>query len=140
MGIADDPDVDDYYTRARGFPIIYSPDDDPEVIEEMHVAAAELKKGGDDSEHEAGGDSDRESSTEDETTSDEGEDCAEEDWVDEDENVGEASAGPSKQKRKRKTLLSVDRVRGSFIIVCQFLMLTKMCPSATRHRGGYSSN
>ena len=46
MGIADDPDIDDYYTRARGFPIAYSPDDDPEVVEEMHIAAAELKKGG----------------------------------------------------------------------------------------------
>ena len=39
MGIADDPDVDDYYTKARGFPIAYSPDDDPEVIEEMCIAA-----------------------------------------------------------------------------------------------------
>jgi hypothetical protein len=35
MGIADDPDVNDYYTKARGFPITYSPDDDPEVVEEM---------------------------------------------------------------------------------------------------------
>ena len=46
MGIADDPDIDDYYTRARGFPIAYSPDDNPEVVEEMRIAAAELKKGG----------------------------------------------------------------------------------------------
>ena len=57
MGFADDPDVDDYYTRARGFPIAYSPDDDPEVVEEMRIAAAELKKGGDDSEDEATKDS-----------------------------------------------------------------------------------
>ena len=66
----------------------------------MCVAAAELKKGGDDSEHEAGGDSDRECSSDDETTStgDKGEDCVEEDLVDEDENFDEASAGPSKQK------------------------------------------
>jgi hypothetical protein len=46
MGFADDPDVDDYYTRARSFPITYSPDDDPEVVKEMCIAAAELKKGG----------------------------------------------------------------------------------------------
>jgi hypothetical protein len=31
MGIADDPDIDDYYSRAQGFPITYSPYDDPEV-------------------------------------------------------------------------------------------------------------
>ena len=41
MGIADDPDIDDYYTKAHGFPITYSPDNDPEVIEEMHIAKAE---------------------------------------------------------------------------------------------------
>ena len=46
MDIADDPDIDNYYTRARSFPITYSPDDDPEVVEEMHIAAAELKKRG----------------------------------------------------------------------------------------------
>jgi hypothetical protein len=45
MGIAPDPNVDDYYTKARGFPITYSLDDDPEVIKEMPIAAAELKCG-----------------------------------------------------------------------------------------------
>jgi hypothetical protein len=53
MGIADDPDVDDYYTRACHFPITYSPDNDPEVVEKMCIAVAELKKGGDNSEDEA---------------------------------------------------------------------------------------
>ena len=77
MGIADDPDVDDYYTRAPGFPIAYSPDDDPEVVEEMRIAAAELKKGGDNSKDEATKDS--ENSSDDETASDEGEGGAEED-------------------------------------------------------------
>ena len=57
MGIADDPDVNDYYTRACGFPIAYSPDNDPEVVEEMCIAAAELKNVGDDSEDEATKDS-----------------------------------------------------------------------------------
>jgi hypothetical protein len=113
MGIADDPDVDDYYTRARGFPIAYSPDDDPEVVEEMRIAAAELKKGGDDSEDEAT--NDLGNSSDDETASDEGEGGAEEDWVDEDENVGEVNPGPS--KRNKKMLSSVDKVRVSYCLV-----------------------
>ena len=106
MGFADDPDVDDYYTRARGFPIAYSPDDDPEVVKEMRIAAAELKKGADDSEDEATKDS--EISSDDETASDEGEGGAEEEWADEDENVDELNPGPS--KRNKKMLSSVDKV------------------------------
>ena len=31
MGFADNPNIDDYYTRVRGFPITYFPNDDPEV-------------------------------------------------------------------------------------------------------------
>jgi hypothetical protein len=45
MGIADDPDIDNYYSRACGFPVTYSPDDDLEVVEEMCIAVAELKRG-----------------------------------------------------------------------------------------------
>ena len=112
MGIADDPDVDDYYTRARGFLIAYSPDNDPEVVEKMCIAAAELKKAGDDSEDEATKDS--ENSSDDETASDEGEGGAEEDWADEDENVGELNPGPSKCK---KILSSVDKVCVSYCLI-----------------------
>lgn len=68
MGIADNPNVDDYYTKARGFSIAYSPDDDLEVIEEMRIAAAELKRGDDANEREG---SNKESSSDDETTSEE---------------------------------------------------------------------
>jgi hypothetical protein len=102
MGIADDPDVDDYYTKSRGFPINYSPDDDPEVVEEMRIAAAELKKGGDDSE-----DENIEGSTEESSSEDGNDGVVEEDWADEDEvepTIGQA-------KRKRKILSSVDKVR-----------------------------
>jgi hypothetical protein len=105
MGIADDPDIDDYYSRARGFPLTYSPDDDPEVVEEMRIAAAELKKGSDDSEDDATKGS--ESLNDDETDSGEGKGGAEEDWADED--------GPS--KRNQKTLSSVDKVRVSYHLV-----------------------
>lgn len=45
MGAAEDPDVEDYYTKSRSFPLTYSPEDDPEVIEDMRVAAAELERG-----------------------------------------------------------------------------------------------
>src|ERR1700692_2176221 len=105
MGIADDPDIDDYYSRARGFPITYSPDDDPEVIEEMRIAKAELKKGGDDEDMEGAG---GESSSEDDTTSEEDGEVGAEDWVDEGEEAEESSAGQS--KCKHKVLSSVDKV------------------------------
>jgi hypothetical protein len=120
MGIADDPDVDDYYTKASGFPITYSPEDDPEVTEEMHIAAAELKKGNDDSEDEAMEASGERSSSEDETSNDEVDEGAEEDWVDEpDEDTDKSSAGAPKWKQK-KILTSVDKVHALSIIVFVF--------------------
>ena len=99
MGIADDPDINDYYNKARGFPIVYSPDEDPEVMEEMHIAATELKNGGDgsDAEELTG----HEDSSDDETTSDEDVHKDKEDgWVDDDgdENEDEEVQG-GKQKR-----------------------------------------
>jgi hypothetical protein len=116
MGIADDPDVDDYYTRACGFPTTYSPDDNPEVVEEMHIAAAELKKGGDNSEDEAMEDSLASLSDDsDGVASGEGKGGAEEDWEDENENAGKSSAGPS--KRNQKTLSSVKKVCESYCLV-----------------------
>jgi hypothetical protein len=45
IGAAEDPDVTDNYNKARAFPIAYSADDDPEVVDEMNIAAAELKEG-----------------------------------------------------------------------------------------------
>jgi len=48
MGAADDPDVEDYYEKSRSFPLMYSPEDDLEVIEDMQVTAAELEKGSND--------------------------------------------------------------------------------------------
>ena len=105
MGIADDPDIDDYYSRAQGFPITYSPNNDLEVVEEIRITAAELKKGSDDSEDNAMQGS--ESSSDDETDSSEGKGGAEEDWADED--------GPS--KHNQKTLLSVDKVCVSYHLV-----------------------
>ena len=48
MGAAEDPNVNDYYDKSRSFPLMYSPEDDPEVIKDMQVAAAELEKGSND--------------------------------------------------------------------------------------------
>ena len=105
MGIADDPDVNDYYTRVRGFPIT---NDDPEVVEEMRIVAAELKKGGDNSKDEAMEDSSESlSDNSDGVASGRGKGGAEEDWVDKNENAEKLSAGPS--KRNKKTLLSVEK-------------------------------
>jgi hypothetical protein len=118
MGITDDPNVDDYYTKARGFPITYSPDDDPEVVDEMRIAAAELKKGGDDSEDEIIAGSTEESSSED---SDDG---AVEDWVDEDEE----DPTISQAKRKRKIFLSVDKVRAIIRSLLKILSWTQTFP------------
>jgi hypothetical protein len=114
MGIADDPDVDDYYTRTW-LPDHLFPGRWPRSNRGDACCCGRTEEGGDDIEHEAGGDSDRESLSEDETTGDEGEDRAEEDWVDEDANIDEASAGPSKRKQKQKTLSSIDKVCGSFV-------------------------
>jgi len=111
MGIADAPDVDAYYPKARGFPITYSPEDDPEVIEEMRITAAELKKGGDDSNDEALEASGEQSSSEDETSSDEVGEGAEKDWVDEpDEDTDKSSAGAPNGSRRR-SLQALDKVR-----------------------------
>jgi hypothetical protein len=110
LGCADDPDVDDYYDRARGFPIVYSPDEDPEVIEEMKVAEAELKDGGGTED----ADDTNQGSSDEDSIDDEGDEGGEGDWVDEDEIEGDdaGSAGqPEKRKRKRKLLSCVDKVR-----------------------------
>lgn len=46
-GAANHPDKIDNYNKAHAFPIAYSADDDPEVVDEMKIVAAELKKGND---------------------------------------------------------------------------------------------
>jgi len=107
LGCANNPDVDDYYDRAHGFPIVYSPDEDPEVIEEMKIAEAELQGGGGTEEVE---DSEPEGSSEDLTS--DGSD-GKDNWVDADEIEGDDTSGveqPEKQKRKRKLLSCVEKV------------------------------
>jgi hypothetical protein len=103
MGIGDDPDVNDYYTKTCGFPMTYSPGDDPEVMEEMQIAAVELKNGDCDEVESV-----NESSREDKTASEDGrEEGVEESWVDQDDKAGEL------EMRKQKTLTSIDKVRAA---------------------------
>jgi hypothetical protein len=104
MGIENDPDIDNYYTKACGFAITYS----PEVIEVMHITKAELKKGGEDSEDEDMEGAGRESSSEDDTTSEEDGKVDAEDLVDKGKEAEESSVGQS--KHKHKVLSSVDKV------------------------------
>jgi hypothetical protein len=112
LGCADDPDVDDYYNKARAFPIIYNPDEDPEVIEEMKIAESELNGGSDDKDIEG---EDQESSSEG-STGDEGGGDTDDGWVDEGEDEEGGSADQSgKQKRKRKVLSCVDKVRNGIL-------------------------
>ena len=114
LGIADDPDEIDYYEKARAFPIVYLADDDPEVIEEMKVAAAELKDGGDNSDENEIEDSSG-SPSDDSTDGSEGE-SAEDEWVDEDvdedgEGEGAAPIRPKKSKGRQKVFSCVEKVR-----------------------------
>ena len=91
---------------------MYSPDDDPEVIEEMKVVAAELKDGGDNSDENEIEDSSG-SPSEDLTDSSEGE-SAEDEWVDEGMDAdGEEAAPiqPKKSKGRQKVFSCVEKVR-----------------------------
>jgi hypothetical protein len=111
LGCADDPDVDDYYTKARGFPLTYSPDEDPEVIEEMKIAKAELDRGAGDEDDEG---ADEGLSGDSETDDEEGDENDGEiagEWEDESDEADDEDDGQPKKKRKRKVLSCVDKVR-----------------------------
>lgn len=110
LGCADDPDVDDYYSRARGYPITYSPDDDPEVIEEMRIANAELKRGGVDADEDDGEGEIQDSLSEDSSGDEDGE-IDEDGWDDDDDEMVSSGANQSERhKRKPKVLSCVDKV------------------------------
>lgn len=103
LGSADNPDVHDYYNKARAFPIVYSPETDPEVIDEMNLAASELKNGEDEEKGENDDVTGHGYVSDIESTSEEDEDG----WEDE---GGKVDYDPSASKKKRKQLSSVDKV------------------------------
>jgi hypothetical protein len=113
LGCADDPNVDDYYNKSRGFPNTYSPDEDPDVVEEMKIAEAELKRGSGDGTDDDADDANQESSS-DGSTDDKGGDSGddnENDWADEDEEMRDQGLDQSeKRKQKQKVLSCVDKV------------------------------
>jgi len=110
MGAAEDPDVDNYYNKSREFPLTYSPEEDPEVIEEMRVAVAELERGEDDSECDEDGNNSDESSAS--GGSDSEDNGPEEGWEDDDNDDGLApTSGQSKRTKGAKMMSVIDKVR-----------------------------
>jgi len=116
LGCAKDPDVDNYYEQACAFPMVYSPDEDPEVVEEMKIAEVELKGGSGTKDGEDIEDVDQKSSDEDSTGEEgdeEGDEDGEGDWVDADEIKDDTANNvdqPTKKKRKQKVLSYVEKV------------------------------
>jgi hypothetical protein len=92
IGAADDPYVTDNCNKARAFPIAYSADDDPEVVDEMNITAVELKEGNEK-------DEDRQ-----ETSSDESSDESDMDECEDDDDSHDGRA-------KTKRFSCVDKVR-----------------------------
>lgn len=76
----------DLYTENRKYPLVYDPDQDPQVIEEMQLMAAELKSG----ETEVRSDSDTDSNGEEDASDSEGSEPDDGLWVDEVEDEDEA--------------------------------------------------
>jgi hypothetical protein len=106
LGAAEDPDIEDYYTKVRGFPIVYSPNDDPKVLKDMQAVAAELAGGAD-------GDENLSRLESESSDSENGEDGVEGDWEDEDKT-------PAK-KRTKKLLSCVEKVccsRSYLVLQC----------------------
>ena len=98
VGAAKDPDFVDYYNKARAFPIVYSASQDPEVIDEIKIAAAELKDGGNRGK--------LEDATSGDETSEESDEGNAANRVDEDEQ---------EQSKKKKVFFCVDKVRNEFV-------------------------
>ena len=92
----------------RGFPIVYSPNDDPEVLEDMRAAAAELARGADGDENLSGSESES-------SESENGEDGVEGDWEDDEEDEDKTPA----RKRTKKLLSCVEKVccSGSYLVL-----------------------
>ena len=110
MGAAEDPDINDYYEKSREFPPTYSPEEDPEVIEEMRVTAAELERGENNSE----GKDDSDESDESLASGGSGneDNGPEEGWDDVDDEDGLASTGNQLKRTKGTKLMSaIDKVR-----------------------------
>jgi hypothetical protein len=116
MGAAADPDVEDYYDKSRSFPLTYSPEDDPEVIEDMRVAAAELERGGDDDDKDRvdGNDSCDDSSESDELGGEaDSQDDGDKGWEDDDDE-GKTTT-PSKGRKQSTMMSAIDKVRNRSI-------------------------
>jgi len=122
MGAAEDPDVKDYYDKSRSFPLTYSPEDDPEVIEDMRAAAVELERGGDDDNEDGAGGNESSDDSSGSNKSDAeaaGQDGGDEGWEDDEDEGGTMTQSTG---RKRSKMMSViDKVRtddSSHLLFC----------------------
>lgn len=115
MGAAEDPDVEDYYDKSRSFPVTYSPGDDPEVIEDMRVAAAELEASDDDNEDgEDGNESSDDSSESDGSGSQaDGQNDGDEGWEDDEDEGGTTTQ--SKGRKRPKVMSVIEKVQSRSI-------------------------
>ena len=109
MGAAEHPDIDNYYDESCEFPLTYSPEEDPEVIKEMRVTAAELERGENNSEGKDDSDEFDESLA---SWGSSGKDNRpEEGWDDVDDEDGLASTGNwLKSTKGTKLMLTIDKV------------------------------
>jgi hypothetical protein len=101
LGVADDPDKVDYYAKTRGYPLAYLSEDDPEVADEMRLAAKELSTQGNDDTNDV-------EIVSSESSGDESDDSNEGEWVDEADETDEVE-GSKKKKKRRFTI--IDKVR-----------------------------
>ncbi|KIJ09642.1 hypothetical protein PAXINDRAFT_157843 [Paxillus involutus ATCC 200175] len=105
LGAAPDPDKHDLFIEARAFPVVYDPDEDEAVIEEMELMATEAKSAS--STHDGGHLAESDTSDED----------AEDDKLTSDEENLEGAASGANNKKSRTGLSAVAKCQLHAIVV-----------------------
>jgi hypothetical protein len=114
MRAAEDPDIKDYYDKSRSFPLTYSPDDDPKVIEDMRVAAAELERrtgsnnDSDEDREDLNESSDDDSERDESSGEADGQDDGDEGWEDDEDEGGTTTQ--LKGRNRSKMISVIDKV------------------------------
>ncbi|KAK7014646.1 hypothetical protein R3P38DRAFT_2638211 [Favolaschia claudopus] len=113
LGIADDPDVVDYYEESRKFPLAYDSAQDPEVVAEMALMAEEAKSAPDGAARTAGRAPDAADSDSDSSDDDNDDDQHEESMGDS-EPLSAPKPRQKKKKVKRKPTI-VDKLHDTVV-------------------------
>ena len=117
MRAAEDPYIDNYYDKSHEFPLTYSPEEDPKVIEEMWVTVAKLERGENNSEGKDDGDESDESLAS--KGSGSKDNRPEEGWDDVDNEDGLASTDDRLKRTKGTKLMSaIDKVHTMIFFEC----------------------